>query len=256
MPTENDIRPVLNAVCVKDHDIKRVTQLLYAAEIDCFGEAGVGENRKLKGKKMVHRRTIERSYTLRKEYTEKIIDIILAFDIYIFAIVMERPDFNPYQAKGMLPVHYRYLLERLNSFGLYKHTQVLLVYDKIHDKEDGLIGDGMKNFLFRHGIGKQFNNIVHMPLFVSSINNPLIRFPDLTGNVLRQYYGLGLDQRTPSDSFEQWVTQLTCNIESKTIPRMENLRGSYDYGIYFMRKELFPRNQNELSRDDLPENEC
>ena len=243
-PGDSDKRPTLTAVCVKDREIKRVTQAIYSAELSSFGGT-CEEKRKLKGNDMVHRRSMKHNYNNRKEYTEKVVDIITITEAYVFAIVMEKPDFKPYEKKGLLPVQYRYLLERLNTFGSYTDEQVLLVYDKVDDKDDGLIAEGIKSFLFTHGVGKQFNNIVHMPLFVSSINNPLIRLPDMSGNILRHYYGLELDQVIPSNEFEQWVNTLTHMVKSRTLD-LKNLRGSYDYGIYSMRKDLFPRNKEDL----------
>lgn len=50
-PNGDDDRPVLVAVCIRDNEIRRVTQLLYKAEIECFGEDPSGR-RQLKGEKI------------------------------------------------------------------------------------------------------------------------------------------------------------------------------------------------------------
>lgn len=249
LPSDANLRSTLNAVCIKDCDIKRITQLIYKLEIDCFGEPKPGEIRKLKGNDMIGKRSVKPNYNKRKDYTEGMIDILLDFETYVFSIVMERPTFKPYQSKGLLPRQYRYLLERLNSLGSHMDNQVLLVYDKIDDKDDGLITEGIKNFLFKHELGKKCDNIIHMPLFVASTNTPLIRFPDLTGNIFREFYILGLDQREPRDEFEIWLFGLYTKVKEKAINLKNHIRNEFDFGIYIMRKELFPCNENELFQE-------
>jgi len=80
-----------------------------------------------------------------------------------------------------------------------------------------------------------------MPLFVASINTPLIRFPDLAGNILREAYNINLFSKEPSDSFEEWLLFLGNKIISKTINFNSKIRGRRItfYGIHQMSKDKF-----------------
>lgn len=237
-PSEKDARPVLVGVCIKDTDIREITQRLYNAEINCFGEDVIG-TRKLKGKKLINERSLKPNYNNRKNYVEKVLEVMEMYDIAIFAVIMEKPDFVPYEEKDMLPIQHRFLIQRLNSFGKLKKDEVLVIFDKVDEAKDNSEANGFKGFLFKHEEGKQCTNIVEMPLFVASITTPLIRFPDLTGNIFREYYNFGLDSKQPQNPYEEWVTELANRVFAKS----KNFKnGSYiNYGIYQMSKDKFIR---------------
>lgn len=141
----------------------------------------------------------------------------------------------------MLPVQHWYLLQRLNLFGQSKGTDVLVIFDKVDDSKDGSIANGFKGFLYKSTEGKSFEYIVEMPLFVASINTPLIRFPDLAGNILREIYNINLFSKTPSDCFEEWLLFLGHKIMSKTVNFHVKIQGRYIkfYGIHQMSKDKF-----------------
>lgn len=63
-PSENDARPVLVSTCIRDNDIRRITQRLHNASIECFGEDTTGK-RQLKGKKMIEGRSLTPNYNNR-----------------------------------------------------------------------------------------------------------------------------------------------------------------------------------------------
>lgn len=239
-PVEGDERPVLVAVCIRDSEIRRVTQLLYKAEIDCFGEDPSGR-RQLKGKKYIHKRSLEERYNNRKEYVEKVLEIFESYNTSVFAVIMERPDFMPFEEEDMLPPQHRFLLQRLNHFGRSKDTDVLVIFDKVDDSKDGSIANGFKGFLYRSTEGKSFEYIIEMPLFVASINTPLIRFPDLAGNILREIYNINLFSKKPSDPFEEWLLFLGSKLISKTTNFKSKFQGRYItfYGIHQMSKDKF-----------------
>lgn len=237
-PSEKDAKPVLAGVCVKADDIRRITQRLHKVELDCFGDDPTG-TRKLKGKNLINERSLKPNYNNRKNYVEKFLDVIEMYDTAVFAIVMENPDFVPYEEKDMLPIQHRFLIQRLNSFGNSKKSDVLVIFDKVDDAKDGSVANGFKGFLFKHEEGRQCSNIVEMPLFVASINTPLIRFPDITGNILREYYNHSLNIKQIENEFEEWLQELGRRVHSKTID-FKN-RNHVNFGIYQMTKDKFIR---------------
>lgn len=233
-PGEKDARPVLCATCIKDQDIRQITQRLYKAELDCFGVDQSG-GRQLKGKKMIDARSLADKYNNRRNYVEKVFEILEMFDTAIFAVVMEKPDFMPYIEPGNLPIQHRNLLRLLEMFGESKNSDVLVIFDKVDDAKDGAIAGGFKGFLFKHEEGKGFNRVVEMPLFVASINTPLIRYPDLIGNVLREYYNRRLDKQAPCSEFDEWLSELFCRVQARSY----NFGSGKNklFGIYQMAKE-------------------
>ena len=162
------------------------------------------------------------------------------YDSAVFAVVMEHPNFVPYEEKDMLPIQHRFLLQRLNSFGHRKRSDVLVIFDKVDDSKDGSEANGFKGYLFKHEEGRQCTNIVEMPLFVASINTPLIRFPDITGNILREYYNHSLDVMKPENDFELWLEELGKRVHAKTVD-FKN-KNNVNYGIYQMTKDKFSLN--------------
>ncbi|MGE5652850.1 MAG: DUF3800 domain-containing protein [Bacillota bacterium] len=238
IPGQNDTHPVLAAVCFRSADIGDLTKRLHRAEIDSFGE-DPGGNRKLKGKDMISERSLTERYDRRLLYVNKLMDVLDTYESTVFAVVMERPDYVPYQEEGMLPWQYRYLLDRLQLFGVKRRGPMLLIFDKVDDKKDGALAHGFKGFLFKHLGGKHYQNIIEMPLFVSSINTPFIRFPDFVGNAFREYYGRGLDTRSPNNDYEKWITELASRLHAKTVDFP--IQGRKEYGVFRMSKDKFPK---------------
>lgn len=243
-PTEPDIHPTLTAVCCNSDNIKELTQRLYHTEIKVFGDDPTFA-RQLKGNKMINSRSVTDQYNNRKIYTDEIINIMEMYSVAIFSIVMTRPDFKPHYEPGFLPNEHRFLLERLQNYGERCHNDVLVIYDKIHDKDDGRVALGFKRFLFTHGSGKQYSRIVELPSFVASQTHPLIRFPDLAGNIIRKYYGIGFDQqgKQPENEFERWLIELFARISAMSL-KLRNQRGGYDFGIYEMPVKFLINTQN------------
>lgn len=127
----------------------------------------------------------------------------------------------------------------IDCFGERKRNDIVVIFDKIDDDIDGSVANGFKCFLFKHEEGKQCKNILEMPLFVASINTPLIRFPDFAGNILREFYNHKLDKNPPSNQYEEWLNNLGTRIKAKS---MDFRNGGYtNFGIYQMGKEKFMR---------------
>ena len=234
---QHPTRPTLTAVCVEHRFIKIVTQRLFQIENIIFGEDRTG-NRKLKGNNMIQQRSMMPNYSNRKQYTEELIALMKEYEMKVFSIIMETPEFVPYTEPGMLSIQDRLLLERVNAHGASKADDLLVIYDKITDEKDGRLALGFKNFLFKNVVGRRLFRIVEMPLFVSSQTHPLIRFPDLVGNILREYFVTGLDARSPTDDFERWVVDLYEEVKEMTVD-VPNARGSIDYGLFEMPQHYF-----------------
>ncbi len=79
--------------------------------------------------------------------------------------------------------------------------------------------------------GLEFKGVIIIGLNDGII--PLIRFPDLAGNIIRKYYGMGFNnlEVKPKSEFERWLVELYTRISAMSL-RLSSQRGGYDYGIY------------------------
>lgn len=235
----------LVAVCVRHTDVRTLTQQLYRTEMAVFGPDMSG-HRRLKGNNLVDPRSLSPHYTNRREYVDRVIGLLGSHGVGVLAVIMEKPDYQPYVEPGFLPKQYRYLLDRLNYLGEDRHDDVLVIYDKVDEKKDAEIANGFKGFLFKSGLGQTYTRVIEMPLFVSSQNTPFIRLPDLVGNILREFHNLNLHRRSPGNEFEEWLRALESSIATKC-PDFRRGTQTY-YGMYRMTKEKFPRYAPQANR--------
>lgn len=243
-PGYNGSHPTITAVCVIHRDIKDLTKHIYQAEIDTFGDDD--EARKLKGNHMIHRNALQK-FTYRKQYTEKIVNLIETYDMKVFSMVMEKPNFNPYTEKSILPIQDQYLLQRLGLYGERQRDDILVIYDKIDESLegsgfDGQLSESFKRFLKFSPTGRQYDRIIQMPLFVSSRTHNLIRFPDLAGNIIRVFYEQGLNKRTPETDYENWIAGVY------DIVRRHSVNFINCPGIYEISQDKFSSTKEELAK--------
>jgi hypothetical protein len=247
-PKHDSFRPTLTAVAIDQDYIPDIVRRLHSIEIDCFGN-DPDQKRKLKGKNMINKNVMTK-YNNRKEYVEKLVELLESFDAGVFSIVMEKPDFVPYKEPGLLAIQDQYLLQRLNAFGESKRTEVLFIYDKIDESSSGSGHDGdMANSFIRYlnlsPSGQQLNNIIPMPLFVASNTHNMIRFPDLIGNIIRKVFELGINNRQPGDEYERWLDYLFGIIKKQSVDQRDK-RGTVHRAIYEMPKAKFSSSPDDL----------
>jgi hypothetical protein len=165
------------------------------------------------------------------------------YDFGVFAVVMERPDYVPHYTPHTLPTPYALLVQRLHYWGSANKQDVLVIFDRTDEASgDSSLAMGFKNYLFRHDMGKTFNRIVELPLFVPSDATPFIRFPDIVGNIFREYHNLDLNNRSSENDFEKWLCELYEKISKRTTnyPYKYNGKSQTAFGIYVMAKNKFP----------------
>ncbi|MGE5397518.1 MAG: DUF3800 domain-containing protein [Chitinophagales bacterium] len=242
--------PTITSVCIDFRHIKDLTKKIYQAEIDTFGEDD--EIRKLKGNHMVHRNALEK-YPNRKDYTNRIVSLIETYDMKIFSIIMEKPDFEPYKERKFLSIQDQYLLQRVGLYGERQRDDVLVIYDKIDESPeghgyDGQLAEAFKRYLKFSPTGKQYDYIIQMPLFVNSRTHNLIRFPDLVGNIIRVYHEGDLTRKTPKTPYEEWIADMYHIIQRQTM-NFTNCPG-----MYVMSKDKFSANEADLAKKRRPKN--
>lgn len=208
----------------------------------CVENRLYGKQSEIKSTNLINPKTILKNRTINREYTESVLDILESCQTRIFAVVMERPDFVPHTAEGMLPIQYHRLLQRVQWYcDTHQTLMAMCVFDQTNDGRDARYAQGFNNFLFRSAEGVHFDKILVSPFFVSSTVTSTIELPDICAGIVRNYYQLELDRRMPGDEYEEWLVSLYRRVERRT----ENFhRGLHTfYGIYQMPSSCFARGE-------------
>lgn len=234
-PSPKDGSPfsVLLGTCIRIEDIRHITQRVYKLKEKYYGG---NPNVEIKAKNYIIPKTVNGNFSINKGFVDGLFETIESFEIEVCAIVMERPDYDPHTELGKLPIHYTFLLQRLNMCGEAINKGVSIVFDGKNPKDDEDISNTFFNFVYRSA-GMEY--LVEMPLFVSSKIVPGIQLADLMAGVLRHYYVNNLNNMEPQTDFQFWIHEKYKIIESKTKKYKKN--GRIVQPIYLFRKDKFPR---------------
>ena len=197
---------VLCAVGIRTKDWKAINTDILALKKTYFGTVDV----EIKSNWLRIPKERERRYrvpfgisdTELREFTDKLYDILQAYDTVIIAAVVDKKamsqQYNQPQAPSSLA--YRLVLERIELF-LQRNTERMngiVIYDKITELK--IKKKGYENLLYRQHLrylekGTDFvqvNQIVEGLLFISSHENNLLQVPDLCAyNIYRQFREFG-----------------------------------------------------------------
>jgi hypothetical protein len=228
-PNDKSEYSVLLATCIKVENIRRMTRLVYQMKINIYG--GGTDNEK-KARDLIVPRTMRPDRSHNKEFVDQLFGMIAGEDMSVYAIVMERPDNEIEIDENKLPYHYTYLLQRVNACGSEAHRNVSIIFDGQDPKSDEKISRKFYNLVY----GSQYcDNIIEMPLFVSSKIVPGIQLADIMAGVVRHYYINKLDINAPSNPFQAWIAEKYQIIQGKT--SRHRINGFNTYGIYMVHKK-------------------
>ncbi|MCR4436820.1 MAG: DUF3800 domain-containing protein [Clostridiales bacterium] len=243
-PKDSTKRPVLISACIRETDVKRITHDIYKIKMDLYGKQD-----EIKSTDLIRRQTITKNRTINKEYVDRLIDLVENYDINVFAVIMERPDFEPYIEDGILPKQYFYLLKRIELFcRTHNYPMALVIFDEKNEADDKKISIAFNNFLYKSALGKTFEKILEVPLFVSSGITPGVQLADIMAGIIRHYYENELDKREPVDEFEKWICRLYNIIKRKTENLKDPFKGFVEYGFFIMNKTTFPKSPDDIDR--------
>lgn len=242
-PTDDTKRPVLLATCINETCIRELTSQIYKIKIEVYGKSDV----EIKATKLIHKKTLDAKHTQNKLFMDKLMQLICDFDIKVFAVIMERPDFEPYLKDGILPKQYFYLLKKIELFcEIYSHQMALVIFDEQDRSEDKKISVAFNNFLYQAALGKSFKKILEVPLFANSEITPGVQLADLMAGIVRHYYEKELYQKKPEGEFEKWLCELFSIVRRKTEDLKETSTGFTEYGLFCMSKSRFPKTPNDI----------
>ena len=230
-PNDATLKPVLCCVCIKENDIREITQKVYALKNRYFGS-----NDEIKSTDLISRRTIKNNVRKNIDFVNDFVGIACSYDIKVFSIIMKRPTTAMTISPSHLPKQYYLLLKRVEYFcENYNHDKVMLIFDNVNPTEDARVALGINNFLYKSSLGRQFDRILEMPLFVNSSITPAIQIADFFAGIVRHYNNSILDHsKTLTDSFEMWIDGLYQKVFSKTEDLVQRDAGFTEYGFYDM----------------------
>lgn len=211
-PTDSTMNPVLFGICIHEPDIKPITNQIYKLKDSLYGKQD-----EIKSTKLIREATITKNRTINKSYTEGMVDIATSYDTAMFAVIMDKPQNQIVVPDQHLPRQYYLLLKKIEFYCRRHHWgKAMMIFDEIHEEADRKIADAMTGFLFKTELGRSFDHILEMPLFVSSAVTPSVQFADIFAGITRHYYEQGLDARSPETEFQKWLKDLYDKLYSHT----------------------------------------
>ena len=230
-PNDSVCKPVLCCVCIKEDDIRELTQNIFMLKNNTFGT-----NDEIKSPDLISRRTIKNNIHRNINFVNQFVDIACGYDIKVFSIIMKRPSVPQTISPTLLPKQYHLLLKRVEYFcENYNCSKATLIFDNVNPLDDKKIALGITNFLFKSQLGKQFSKILEMPLFVNSSITPAIQVADFFAGIIRHYNNSITNPNIRLvDPFEIWIKCLYDKIVLKTENLVQRNTSFVEYGFYDM----------------------
>ena len=211
-PTDSTQNPVLFGVCINEEDIKPITNQIYKLKENLYGKQD-----EIKSTKLIREATITKNRSINKAYTDGMVNIITSYETAVFAVIMDKPKNEIVVPEHHLPRQYYLLLKKIEFHCKRHHCgKAMMIFDEIHEDADRKIADALTGFLFKTDLGRSFDHILEMPLFVSSAVTPSVQLADIFAGITRHYYEQGLDGCEPSTEYQKWIKDLYDKIYSKT----------------------------------------
>jgi hypothetical protein len=203
-PTDSTNNPILLGVCIHENDIKPITNRIYKLKDLIYGKQD-----EIKSTKLIREATIVKNRTNNRAYVDGMVDIITSYDSAVFAIIMDKPSSPISVPENHLPKQYYLLLKKIEYYcNRHHYGKAMMIFDEVHEEADREIAEAMTGFLFKTNLGRSFNHILEMPLFVSSAVTPAIQFADIFAGIVRHYYENNLDGHPPNSEFQMWIVEL------------------------------------------------
>lgn len=240
-PTDDNEYSVLMAVCIYEKDIREIDKDIYKLKQRIYGKQD-----EIKSTNLIKKQTIEKNRTKNKEYADEFVKIANKHNITTFSVIMKRPEELPDVTEGILPKQYHLLMKKVEYFCERRNIEkAIFIFDETNEKDDLETANSFNGFLHKSRLGKSFDRILETPLFVSSKITSSIQIADIFAGIVRQYYSCGLNSRTPSSNYENWLKELYDKVIEKTEDAVQPNRKYYEYGFQYV------ENLNYVKRDKI-----
>ena len=231
-PNDSSDRPTLAAVCVDADRLRALSADLFRLNRDLLGR----DRYEVKANRLITRGMM-RNHPRERDFVEAFFsDFLSAFDMVVFAIVMERPLSEPSKDVNFLPRQFRFILQRVNALAELKSDSGLAAI--MFDGNGSLFGnlaERFRNWIFRSESGRALDRLAASPFFVDSEFTPGIQVADMVAGVIRIYHENRLNEGIPpGDMFLSAIAHYYEAIRRKSINPPWKATGEELYGIYFM----------------------
>ena len=231
-PNDSSDRPTLAAVCVDANRLRALSADLFRLNRDSLGK----DRYEVKANRLITRGMM-RDHPRERGFVEAFFsDLLGAFDMVVFAIVMERPLSEPPKDLNFLPRQFRFILQRVNALAELKSDDGLaaIMFDG-NGSQFGNLAERFNNWIFRSESGGALDRLAESPFFVDSKFTPGIQVADMVAGVIRIYHERRLNEGVPEgDEFLSAINRYYEAIRRKSINPPWNATGEELYGIYFM----------------------
>ena len=211
-PNDSTVNPLLLGVCIHERDVKSITNQIFKIKDSYYGRQD-----EIKSTSLIREQTITKNRTKNKGFVEEFVSTVCSFNITVFSIIMSLPP-KPLEMDGnCLPKQYHHLMKKVEFFCENHHyDKAIFVFDETNERDDQKIVEAFTGFLFKSRLGKTFDRILEVPLFVSSSLTPTIQIADIFAGIVRHYYEHGLDKKAPESEYETWLLGLFKLIYART----------------------------------------
>lgn len=211
-PNDSTKNPVLLGVCIHERDVKNISNQIYKIK-----DTHYNRQDEIKSTSLIREQTITKNRTINKSFIDDFISTVCSFNITVFSIIMSLPNEPLIMDGDCLPKQYHHLLKKVEFFCENHHyDKAIFVFDETNERDDQKLVQAFTGFLFKSRLGKTFDRILEIPLFVSSRLTPTIQIPDIFAGIVRHYYEHNLDKKEPENEFEAWIVKLYNTIYTRT----------------------------------------
>ena len=231
-PNDSSDRPTLVAVCVDADRLRALSADLFRLNRDLLGK----DRYEVKASRLITRGML-RDHPRERGFVEAFFsDFLSAFDMVVFAIVMERPLSEPPKDVNFLPRQFRFILQRVNALAELKSDDDLsaVMFDG-NGSQFGNLAERFSNWIFRSESGRALDRLAESPFFVDSKFTPGIQVADMVAGVIRIYHENRLNEGIPpGDTFLSAIARCYEVVRRKSVNLTWHATGEALYGIYFM----------------------
>lgn len=232
VPTDSTLRPTLVAVCIRESDLRDFTRLIYQVKLRTIGDTDY----ELKASDGIVERTVRKNLTNKRACYSEVVDVLAGFNVGVFAVIMQRPDSPPEIPDGIVPIQFRFLLDRVNAWCRKQRETGIVIFDTRADSK--MLSKAFYGFLYKSEWGRSLDFILELPLFVDSATTPGIQVADVVAGVVRHFEEIHYAGATRDPRFAEWIDSLYPLIEGKTC-NFTKSDGRVDYGFYRMPTRFF-----------------
>lgn len=242
-PGDPTSRPVILAVCIREADCGRLARTMFALRRNLQNHLKLSRTEQEgHAVELLNRRALTRMPP-KREFADSIFDALRDFNLAVFAVVMERPDQEPYAGSDFLQPQFKWLLERISLFMEHEHPDefAICVFDGQTPTQNRRFSDSFTNFMARTAIGQAMDRIVPTPFFVDSALTPGIQVADLFAYVTRLNEEKELHRSTFGRDLYLSVIRRYAQIVRAKTRDYEDDTGFVHYGIATMSADKFLR---------------